>query len=117
MDMAEFQTRQLQTCGNPAVESVLGGSPATVPERYAAVSPAERLPLGVPHVHVSGARDRIATPAAVEAFAAAARSQGDQVRVVTLNGLGHHDVMAPQTAGGRAAIEAVWQLLGINHRR
>ncbi len=117
MDMAEYQTRQLQTCGNPAVESVLGGLPATVPERYAAVSPAQRLPLGVPHVHVSGARDRIATPAAVESFAAAARAKGDQVRVVTVDGLGHHDVMAPQTAGGQAAIHAVRQLLGISQPR
>ncbi len=117
MDMAEFQTRQQQTCGNPAVESVLGGLPATVPERYAAVSPSQRLPLGVPHVHVSGSRDRIAHPEAVEAFATAARAQGDEVSVVTLQGLGHHDVMAPISAGGQAAIDAVRQLLGITPRQ
>ena len=30
------------------MEELLGGSPAQVPERYAAASPAQRLPLGVP---------------------------------------------------------------------
>ncbi len=117
MDMAEFQLRQQETCGNAAVESVMGGLPADVPARYEAVSPIQRLPLGIPHVHVSGSRDGIATPSVVDAFATAARAKGDNVRVVTVEGLGHHDVMAPQTAGGQAAIDAVRQLLGISPSR
>jgi len=112
MDMREFQLRQGQTCGNPAIESVLGGLPDAVPERYRDVSPIERLPLGVPHVHVAGALDRIAPRAVVEAFAERARTLGDSVQVVTVPGLGHHDVMSPRTAGGQAALDAVRELLG-----
>ena len=40
-----------------AVEELLGGSPEQVPDRYAAASPAQRLPLGVPLLLVHGARD------------------------------------------------------------
>lgn len=111
MDMREFQVRQRQTCGNPAIESVLGGLPDEVPERYREVSPIERLPLGVPHVHIAGALDRIAPHAVVDAFARRARAAGDSVVVITVPDLGHHDVMAPTTPGGTAAIEAVRALL------
>ncbi len=111
MDLRDFQARQLETCGNPAVESVLGGLPAEHPARYQAVSPIERLPLGVPHVHVHGALDRIATSAVVSTFADSARLAGDVVRVVTVPDIGHHDVMSPNTTGGKAAIEAVLGLL------
>ncbi len=113
MDMREFQQRQLQSCGNPAIESVLGGTPAQVPDRYRAVSPIERLPLKVPHIHVAGALDRVAPPPVVAAFADSARKAGDNVDVVTVPDLGHHDVMSPATAAGQAAIDAVRRLLNI----
>jgi acetyl esterase/lipase len=111
MDMREFQQRQLQSCGNPAIESVLGGVPAEVPDRYRAVSPIERLPLGVPHVHVAGELDRVAPPLVVAAFADSARKAGDSVDAITVPRLGHHDVMSPRTAAGQAAIDAVLRLL------
>lgn len=117
MDMREFQARQRQTCGNPAIESVLGGLPDAVPERYREVSPIERLPLGVPHVHVAGALDRIAPRDVTEAFAERARAAGDSVRIITVPAIGHHDVMAPTTAGGAAAIAAVRALLGVTPPR
>jgi acetyl esterase/lipase len=39
-----------------AAEELLGGSPAEVPDRYELVSPAARLPLGVPQLLVHGDR-------------------------------------------------------------
>jgi acetyl esterase/lipase len=41
---------------NSAVDELLGGPPDRVPERYAAASPIERLPLGVPTLLVHGGR-------------------------------------------------------------
>lgn len=111
MDMAEFQRRQLVTCGNPAIESVMGGLPSAVPERYRDVSPIERLPLGVPHVHIAGALDRIATRDVTKVFADSARKRGDSVEVISVPALGHHDVMSPRTEAGKAAIQAVMRLL------
>ncbi|MDQ3555352.1 MAG: alpha/beta hydrolase, partial [Gemmatimonadota bacterium] len=44
---------------NAAVAPLLGGTPDEVPERYAQVSPAELLPLGVPHRLLHGTADAI----------------------------------------------------------
>ena len=45
------------------VRALLGGSPDAVPERYRAVSPVARLPLGVPLLVVQGEADRMVDPA------------------------------------------------------
>lgn len=116
MDLREYQARQRATCGNPAVESLLGGLPDQVPERLAAVSPIERLPLGVPHHHVAGALDRIAPVEVLTAFADRARALGDSVVITIVPALGHHDVMAPHTAAGQAAVAAIRRLLGMPAR-
>jgi pimeloyl-ACP methyl ester carboxylesterase len=63
------------------VHRFLAGTPETVPERYAAASPAERLPLGVPTLLTHGGRDAVVPPAMSERFADAARAAGDDVQV------------------------------------
>jgi acetyl esterase/lipase len=64
------------------VHRLLGGTSDSVPERYAAASPAERLPLGVPALLTHGGRDEIVPAAMSERFAAAARAAGDRVELV-----------------------------------
>jgi acetyl esterase/lipase len=64
------------------VHRLLGGTPDAVPERYAAASPAARLPLGVPALLTHGGRDDIVPPVMSERFAAAARAAGDSVDLV-----------------------------------
>jgi acetyl esterase/lipase len=44
---------------NTAVTPLLGGTPAQVPDRYRAVSPVERVPIGVPVRLVHGMQDPI----------------------------------------------------------
>lgn len=110
-DLREFQPRERATCGVPAVESLLGAMPDSVPQRVRDASPIERLPFGVPTVHVAGASDRIAPRAVVEAFATAARAAGDSAQVVIVPASGHFETMAPSHAGGRATIDAVLRLL------
>lgn len=111
-DLREFFTRQRSTCGNPGVESLLGGVPDSVPDRVREASPVERLPIGVPSVHIAGARDFIAPTAVREAFAEAARQRGDRATVITIPDQGHFEAMAPSTAAGRAVIAATLELLG-----
>ena len=80
------------------VHELLDGTPADVPDRYAAASPAERLPLGVPALLTHGGRDDIVPPAMSEAFAAAARAAGDDVTLVIEAGedhFGHLDPASP----------------------
>ena len=64
------------------VDRFLGGTPASVPHCYAAASPAERLPLGVPALLTHGGRDDIVPPVMSERFAQAARAAGDEVDLV-----------------------------------
>jgi acetyl esterase/lipase len=110
-DLREFYPRQRATCGNPGVESLLGGVPDSVPARVRDASPIERLPLGVPSVHVAGSRDQIAPVALREAFAAAARRAGDRAEVVTVPG-GHFEAIAPHTDAGAEVIRFILASLG-----
>ncbi|MCC6430413.1 MAG: alpha/beta hydrolase [Gemmatimonadaceae bacterium] len=112
-DLREFYARERATCGNPAVESLLGGAPDSVPARLREASPIERLPLGVPSVHIAGARDFIAPTAVRDAFAEAARQRGDRATVTTVPDEGHFEAIAPRTVTGRAVIDAVRAMLGL----
>jgi acetyl esterase/lipase len=78
-----------------AVQRFVGGRPATMPERYRAASPAERLPLGVPLLLTHGGRDEIVPPLMTERFAAAARAAGDRVDVVIEPGEDHFGHLEP----------------------
>lgn len=112
-DMREYQTRQLKSCGNSAIESVLGGLPDDVPDRVRMVSPIELLPLHVPAVLVAGDQDGIAPVASLNAYATAARLKGDRVQIFTSPNEGHFDVLAPLRASGKAAIAAALGMLNV----
>lgn len=112
-DMQEYQTREKASCGNAAIESVLGGLPSEVPDRVAIVSPIARLPLGVPTALVAGDRDGIATAASLNSYASAARLKGDRVQIFTSPGDGHFDVLAPFRASGQAALSQAKAMLGV----
>lgn len=84
--------------GDDACQAFLGGDPADVPGRFAAASPAARLPLGVPQLLVHGTADEIVPPAQSRSYAAAARAAGDEVELVELAGAGHFDVIEPTHA-------------------
>jgi acetyl esterase/lipase len=84
------------------VDRLLGGNPESVPERYAAASPAERLPLDVPALLTHGGRDEIVPPAMSERFAAAARAAGDDVDLVIEPGEDHFAHLDPENALWRA---------------
>jgi acetyl esterase/lipase len=77
------------------VHRFLGGTPDRVPERYAAASPAERLPLGVPVLLTHGERDDIVPPRMSEEFAQAARAAGDDVDFVLAPGEDHFGHLDP----------------------
>jgi acetyl esterase/lipase len=77
------------------VHRFLGGTPDAVPERYAAASPAERLPLGVPVLLTHGDRDDVVPPEMSQSFAAAARAAGDDVELVVAPGEDHAGHLEP----------------------
>ena len=81
-----------------AVDELLGGGPGEVPERYAAASPVQRLPLGVPTLLVHGARDDTVPVTFSLEFRAAAVAAGDTCDLVVAEHDGHFEHIDPASA-------------------
>ena len=92
---------------NSAVTPLLGGTPTEVAERYRAVSPVERLPIGVPVRIVHGAADPIVPPAQSRELAARSKRAGESITVVEIPGAGHFDLVAPQSTAWAAVVDAI----------
>lgn len=84
------------------VRRLLDGTPDEVPERYAAASPAARLPLGVPSLLTHGARDDIVPVRMSEEFHARA---GTGCELVVDAEAGHFEHLDPQHRLWRAVVE------------
>lgn len=82
---------------NGAVRDFAGGNPDDA--FYAAASPAERLPLGVPALLIHGDEDENVPIEQSRSYAAAARAAGDDCELRELHGAEHFEVVDP---AGRA---------------
>jgi pimeloyl-ACP methyl ester carboxylesterase len=100
----DLEAAHAQDLGDGAVGRLLGGGPGEVPERYAAASPARRLPLGVPVLLTHGADDRTVPAASSTAFAAVARAAGDDVELVVAPGEAHMGHLDPGNRLWQAAV-------------
>lgn len=114
-DLRGYRAIEKDMCGE-VVDALMGGSPETVADRFAAGSPAELLPTGVPQVQVVGTLDRVMPPAMRDAWERKVRAAGDSLEVVALDGLAHHEVMSPRTAAFAPIRDAVLRLLGAARR-
>jgi acetyl esterase/lipase len=92
------------------VEELLNGSPTSVPERYAAASPAALLPLGVPQVLVHGTEDADVPHALSSDYHARALARGDDARLLTLPGAGHFEPIDPRAGEWPSIRQAVLAL-------
>jgi acetyl esterase/lipase len=99
-------------CRDTVITSMLGGTPATVPERYEQASAIRLLPLGVPQVLVVGTHEDFVPLPLVEAYAEAARRAGDPVRVVVIPGVGHFEIASPRSSAWPRVESAIRSLLG-----
>ncbi|MGD1045640.1 MAG: alpha/beta hydrolase [Bacteroidota bacterium] len=81
--------------GKGAVNEFLGGPPSQYPDRYAAASPIELLPLGVRQLIIHGAKDKELPINLSRSYAAAAQASGDCVEFVELPDEGHMDFLDP----------------------
>lgn len=80
------------------VELLMGGSPEEVPDRYAAASPMELIPLGVPQLLVHGVNDEIVPFALSRAYLRAAQTVGDDAALLALEQTGHFEVIDPESS-------------------
>jgi acetyl esterase/lipase len=98
-------------CGEDVVQAMMGGTPATVPERYAQVSAIRMLPLGIPQALIWGARDDQVPLVIAERYSRAARQAGDRVRLVVDSAAGHFEPASPFTPLWPAVRSAIRALL------
>lgn len=89
---------------------LMGGAPADVPVRYAAGSPAELLPLGVPQALISGDRDTVVPIEVSRRYVMAAQAAGDDARLVALPGVDHFAVIDPESDAWPAVLDAILAL-------
>lgn len=87
--------------GKGATETLLGGSPETVPERYDWASPIEHLPLSISQVLVHGLDDTVVPPALSTTYARRAEEAGDESELVELPGGTHREMISAQGPRGR----------------
>ena len=84
--VADLRLGHAMGLGAGAIDAFMGGPPATFPERYAAASPAELVPLPVRHVLVHGLHDEHVPVDIARSYVAAARAAGDDtVQLVELD--------------------------------
>jgi len=95
--------------GGGAVQALLGGTPAQVPERYAAADPTALLPTGVRSVLVHADGDDLVPISQSTAYVAAATAVGDDSRLVRFDG-GHFEHLDPASAAVAALREALGSL-------
>lgn len=96
-----------------AAGELLGGGPETLPERYAAASPAALLPLGVPQILLHGLEDADVPPELSATYAAAATAMGDAVRLRELPDVDHFALIDPCSAAWGVAVAELLPLLGL----
>ena len=92
-------------CGTEVIARLTGG-------RYDDTSVPRLAPLGVPQVLVNGLQDRIIPTFYAEGYADPMRSAGDEVRVRTLDGTGHVELIAPESVAWAVAVEEIERALG-----
>ena len=85
-------------CRDSVITSLLGGSPASVPDRYAQASPKNLVPLGVPQVILMGEHEDFVPRALAEDYVRVATQGGDQARLIVIPGVGHFEIASPRAS-------------------
>jgi hypothetical protein len=90
-NIAGYQT----LCRDTVITSLLGGTPAAVPDHYAQASAIKLLPLSIPQVLVLGSHEEFVPVPLVDAYVQAATLAGDHVRRILIPGAGHFEIASP----------------------
>jgi acetyl esterase/lipase len=93
------------------VRELMGGDPDQVPDRFAAGSPSQLLPIGIPQILVHGDRDSDVPFELSHHYHSEAAAMGDDARLVTLPGAGHFELIDPRTREWSAIEDAVRSVL------
>ncbi len=111
--VCDLRTAWKQRLGKGVVARLMGGTPDQYPERYDAGSPIELLPTGTRLVLVYGTADDVVPVSQSEKFVERAEQLGEQPTLVKLNGVGHFELIDPESDAWSTVVGAVLPLLGM----
>lgn len=107
---ADLERASAMGVSDRVVDAFMGGTPAEVPDRYAAASPAALLPLGIPQRLFHGTRDDSVPYALSVGYHARAVERGDPVELDLCEGAGHFELLDPDSAVFPAILTSVRRL-------
>jgi dipeptidyl aminopeptidase/acylaminoacyl peptidase len=91
----------------------MGGTPEQYPDRFDAGSPIELLPNGSKQVLIHGTDDDIVPVSQSEKFVNRAEQLGDLPSLVRLKGVGHFELIDPDSDAWPVVAHAVLPVLGL----
>lgn len=110
--VTDLQTASRMGLGRGAVTELLGAAPEEQPESYAAASPVNLLPLGVPQLVIQGTHDDAVPIEMARAYAAAAKAAGDAVTFTELSDADHMAFLDPRSTAHDAICAWLSSVLG-----
>jgi len=111
--VCDLRTAWKQRLGNGVVARLMGGTPDEFPDRYDAGSPIELLPSGTREVLVHGTADNIVPVNQSERFVERAEQLGERSTLLKLDGVGHFELIDPESDAWPSIVHAVLPLLGL----
>jgi acetyl esterase/lipase len=109
-DLGDAWNSQL---GSGAVDKLMGGGPEQYPERYSEASPVELLPTGLREVLIHGRKDDAVPIVQSEGFVQRARAVGDRATLLPLDGVGHMDLIDPESGAWNVVARSTLEVLGV----
>ena len=109
--VSDLREASKERLGNGAVARLMGGSPEQFPDRYASGSPIELLPSGSRVVLVHGSSDGIVPISQSEKYFERAQAHGDHSKLVRLEGVGHFELIDPESSAWARVEQAVLSML------
>jgi acetyl esterase/lipase len=105
VDMKAYINGGPKGCVNGELQ-VMGGKPDAYPDRYAKVSPAQLLPLGIPQVLIWAAGDDIVPESLFTDY----EQQAKGAEIIRVAGAGHQDLCVPKGPAWDALLMALAKL-------
>ena len=102
---------------NKMAGTLMGGTAEEFPDRYKAVNPIQRSPIGVPVRFIHGTADAIVPLAQSQSMLKSEQASGGNARLSAIESAGHFDLVAPGSAAWRDVVGAVRALAKGQGRR